>query len=312
MLSVILLLFVLLVPIFLTGKAEGLFRQIEWFISYGRHGFSDSESGILDRIRTLCMTVIEHEGREDLLSPFIIGLGSFMASTAFTLLGWIKPARRHILVFWHVVALLWVSLYCVFLPQTNFPHYRLLLVPALFLLVMFGSSLLTLVRSGIQGIAVLSLIMILHIRCSAVQRHIGIFDDVVGTTDRCLYAGYIKSHASTGDRMIVWGWNNAYYVETGLLPASEFLHVAQLNPNLNMAEYATGRFVWAIDSIKPRFILELVGKDQFYTKNRNIYAISQFPEIQSRISAYYKLLSERGSERLYVRKEVYEGWRTSY
>jgi hypothetical protein len=293
----------LITPIIVLGRGEDLIKQVEYIIEYGRGGFGNSRSGIFDRILVVWRQIITNKGKHDLLGLFSIGVISLFSFVFLDLKcgkGWVHGKRPF---FRLVVLLLIVSVYSVFHPKTNYPHYQLLMVPSLFLLGMFGAGLVSRMWKWSHRTAVLGLTLALFLSCSVRQTYRSVFDKSGNVGYRLTFSEYLIRHRSEGDRLLVWGWNNAYYVETGLHPASEFIHIIYLNPRLGMADYARGRFAISIDSVRPRFILEAVGEDQQFIRSRMTYAICNFPEIKSRMLAHYKLIMEKGGERLYVRKQ---------
>ena len=107
------------------------------------------------------------------------------------------------------------------------------------------------------------------------------------------------------DRLIVWGWDNSYYVENELLSGSRYPNIAVLYhkiSNEKIRANVINKYIFDIKTLKPRFIIEAVGKNEFFTKSQDEFGIYAYHNIYKIILSDYYLFDMDKYRKLYIRK----------
>jgi hypothetical protein len=115
----------------------------------------------------------------------------------------------------------------------------------------------------------------------------------------------IRRYAAPGEKLVVWGWMDRYYVLTGMRPAtlhcdSAYIFNAAGSPR---GDYFYRLFLLQFDRARPPVFVDAVGPDAFGYQDRHKYAHENFPELRDRIAARYVLVGEANGARVYVLKE---------
>ena len=63
------------------------------------------------------------------------------------------------------------------------------------------------------------------------------------------------------------------------------------------------KYLFDIKTLRPRFIIEAVGKNEFFTKDQEKFGVNSYPEISKLISSDYILLDNDTYRKLYIRKQ---------
>lgn len=209
----------------------------------------------------------------------------------------------------YAVLLLLVAAYAIYAPNNFFWHYVILALPAGAFLLGFGIDML--VTPGGRASKALTLSALLAVGIWALRAEApgyGLPNSYAynGRGQRLNFLKFskaIRGMAKPGDRLVIWGWNNAYYVETGLLPGARDLYIQFLNPSYKARGSQLANFRTDLQKFKPKFILELVGADQFYTTSVDLYALRNFPDIAAMVQREYDPPCIDGNEKLYIRKQ---------
>ena len=225
----------------------------------------------------------------------------------------IKPLNFKLLILGFL--LLVVTGYCIVQPSNHFTHYVLLLIVPL----LFFSGILTgtLVQSlstniGYQKylrLSVITLVLISGIFISAAR--IPTQTIVISKAGINKIRGINKSKvtrtllklAEPGDRLVIWGWANKYYVESGLPLGTRQATAKWVIRESRLRSVFTEIFLADMKKNKPAFFIEAVGSQHFGFKNRKTQSFLQFPKVKAVIDNHYQFYGTVSGIRIYVSKE---------
>ncbi len=299
-LSVLLLLLLLLL---LTGNLGEWLAMARVSGDYAQSGTHWASSGLRNTLRFFRDIFTKSELRALLLAALVsLPLLSFAWRAGL----W-KPGRTQLAVALWAAALFAAAAAAVAYPAQNFMHYAILLVfPASVLLAFLADA----VRGG-RGVApwvmaaVVLLIFVLPMRKRHAHGGVAELAECFPNRTENLLSKRIRDISAPGDRMLIWGWRNSYFVETGLLQGSRWMY-----PVFAIGTYSTRgdnlrRYVEDLDVLRPRFLLEWVGDDAFYFNGPRAVRMADMPEIARRVSDRYELVLVDGNQKLYrLRAEV--------
>jgi hypothetical protein len=120
-------------------------------------------------------------------------------------------------------------------------------------------------------------------------------------------AEMIRHYAAPGDKLVVWGWKDGYYVLTGMPPAtsqSTYRTIQWKLTNSPRGEYFYNLFLQQFDQARPPVFVEAVGPSwarEFVPEDK--WGQDNFPELHERIAAGYVQVGEVADARVYVSKE---------
>jgi hypothetical protein len=113
----------------------------------------------------------------------------------------------------------------------------------------------------------------------------------------------IQMKKSDDDRLIIWGWYNSYYEETGLLMGGRRLYPQEVLMNYTSKNDVIDEYVEDFKKFKPRFIVEAIGPDKFVFNDTASQSMRHFKKIYSYVKDNYSIKSKKRNEILYVRNE---------
>jgi len=198
------------------------------------------------------------------------------------------------------------TLFAISFPGQVFLHYGLLLVLPCGLLLgpVFHAWLQGIGREKAWNRGFLVVVLALFFG-NYVGGHHGVRDDL----DSCgkkkkenVFSERIREVTASGDRLLIWGWQNSYFVETGLLQGSRFIHPAFAIGAYSTKSENVRRYAEDLDFLQPKIILQWVGDDAFYFRGRHAIQMEAIPELGRRLSENYTLLATEGNQRLFLRK----------
>jgi hypothetical protein len=224
-----------------------------------------------------------------------------------TLKGKIAYNKKKLILLLFLVVLSLIAHYSCYSPGNFFGHYILLLIPAnIFLTAYAVFAIYSEKNQAIKMLAILVSLYLMHYfyklefhgwKHDYCYSKSGIF------IPQQKFSNELLKESKPGDRLMIWGWNNAYYVESELHPGSRYLYNYNCNTDLSNdhKDLLVNQYINDMLVMKPKFILELVGENQFYTNDTNKYALSKFFAIKNYVEGNYQLLGIKGEEKLYLR-----------
>jgi hypothetical protein len=113
----------------------------------------------------------------------------------------------------------------------------------------------------------------------------------------------IKEYACPNERMVVWGWANFFYVETGLLQGTRYcINYNQVIKN-NQQDYYLRTYASDLIRNKPVVFVDVMAScaDIFFRNVENRY--ENFPLIRNIVDNYYTFVADICGIRIYIRKD---------
>jgi hypothetical protein len=206
-----------------------------------------------------------------------------------------------------VFSILAVSLYAVYRPHREYPHYLVFLI---FPLAMVGVRTLAwsllaaenkwgsvsdprVVRSSIPFV-----LFTLALPCSF--RSIELPASEAWVTTYPLQIQYpacdlVNHFARPGDPVAIWGWSPDWYVVTGTLPATRDVVPSQIEVSPQQ-DYYRRRYMEDLRQHPPKVFVDAVGPREFKYQNRDAYGFETFPELRKYVTNNFYLADEDGIE----------------
>lgn len=111
----------------------------------------------------------------------------------------------------------------------------------------------------------------------------------------------IRLKKSKNDRLLIWGWYNSYYEETGFLMGCRRLYPQEILMNYTSKNEVIKEYIYDINKFKPRFIIEAIGNNKFVFNDTSTQSLRKYPEIYNLVIKQYQVKSARNNEILYIR-----------
>lgn len=210
-------------------------------------------------------------------------------------------------LFWPLLVVLAqgvLTVLCVVMAGKDFPHYTLLLVPALaaFLGLTYFAGRRLLGAGAEQAPGPLPrklrwflgayLVVLLVQMLQPVQyvHDFGAAYPPVQSTACSAIAARVRAAATAGDTMSVWGWMPSCYVETGLMPATRDAighYVISAGPH---RDYFRNRYLSDLKGSRPAFFIDAVSNGAFlWSSWRPTDVHESFPELAAFVDENYSL-----------------------
>jgi hypothetical protein len=281
----------------------------------------------------VCGTTYKNEAQQ--ISPLVFLLrgsadfGAYFLAvvsvSVFSLFGLQRSAaprllRRWLVGFAIIAGYLGVTLLSVFRSGFGFPHYLLLLVFPLSLLMAWclkGAILplnennLNEPRGLFSGFYALSVVLI--VQCGmGVAEYIKINPQLLGPWGAEVNAvvPVLLRYGKPGDSMMVWGWNNKLHAFTGFRPATRFVgltYIMDPSPNYNRHR---DLFLSDLKADKPKLFVDAVDEFRWPTWPPGAQARhDMIPELSQWVRQEYNLVADVQTApqklpvRVYVRRE---------
>jgi len=269
---------------------------------YAQHGFQGSDRSWYRGFLNLREMLVRDE-----LRPLFLG-----ALLVSPVLFWKWCCERdswsdgRALLMWTGLATLAAALFAVWFPGNLFHHYALLLVFPCSLLFGCVAGMLLEVSARYNAWRVAYIMILLSVL--GIYRkdgHEGVRElerDCVQQR-QSVFTPTILEWAKPGDRMLVWGWWPAYFVETGLLQGARWMYPQFVASSFQSAPKVVQDYLQDLASFRPRVIVEWVGPDAVHFKDPEVFGLRAVPEINNYIMANYELVETNGNQKLFVRKE---------
>jgi hypothetical protein len=212
-------------------------------------------------------------------------------------------------LFGGVGVVLLASVYSVIAPGNTFAHYLLFLV---FPLAFLASAILaTLYEHELGPIGRVALVVAWLMAAVAVPSARALRQGnewlwtQPGQSDAVVEL--IRRYARPGDRLVVWGWMDRYYVLSGMRPGTMHSDSAYIldATDASRRNYFYQQFLRQFDAAKPSVFVDAVAEGSFAYQDRNKFGhdIEEFSDLRKLVADRYALVADKNTGRVYVAKE---------
>ncbi len=219
-----------------------------------------------------------------------------------------RPVGRWV---WVAGSVLLVSIYTTLQPGNPFPHYQwIAFVPAAWLLGGLSAAGVAaktaqwprLLVAGGAGTALLYAGSLAVIHPNPAIRQLA--DGGCPSTERSVSAA-ISRYASPNETMVVWGWQNNLYVESGLLTGSRFIPIYHPVVEGPQQAYFLDVCEHDLQVNQPAIFVDAVGLHAGHGYDR--YPVSRYAAVQSTLNSHYRLMETVQGAKIYRRMRPVEG-----
>lgn len=197
--------------------------------------------------------------------------------------------------------------YSICVPGHIFPHYLLLLVPAVSMVLC--AFIFCFERNRRNSVLILAIPCVLYASLSftLTGKHFHTKMTIFRPPFKAFAANRtlpvsknIRQLAAPGQTMTIWGWFYRLHVETGLPMATRTtpMHIFG-QPQLK--ETYLNAFVEEFTRAKPDFFVEAVGPGMELFNNKKIYGVGAYPQVKRILEENYELLGNNDALRLFRR-----------
>lgn len=115
----------------------------------------------------------------------------------------------------------------------------------------------------------------------------------------------ILKYAKAGEPLVVWGWMQDYYAETQMPQGTNDNHAIRCFTYSLIDEHRK-RYVADIIKNEPPVIVDAVAPTSFMMKEKELYGLDKFPELQKLINERYVLAETVKGNDIYVIKSRFK------
>ncbi|MFN3851087.1 MAG: hypothetical protein ACK4NY_16755 [Spirosomataceae bacterium] len=115
----------------------------------------------------------------------------------------------------------------------------------------------------------------------------------------------ILKYAKAGEPLVVWGWMQDYYVETQMPQGTNDNHAIRCF-TYSLVDEHRKRYVADIIKNEPPVIVDAVAPTSFMMKEKELYGLDKFPELQKLINERYVLAETVKGNDIYVIKSRFK------
>jgi hypothetical protein len=241
--------------------------------------------------------------------------GLFVVSLIIHLIGWKHLKLKNLLFLLFAIVIGAASFYSIAQPGNLFPHYLILLFVPFTLAcgIIFGNSseLLKNQRLCSAGQIIFFIALVIHPFQNQLLNGKSLLTYIEPSEiveDNPLVKK-IQRYASPGEKMIIWGWANKYYVLTGLIQGSRFgstvlLIQPQFIPSMSHKKKENLEMLLNdFEASKAPIFLDAVGVGNFAFQNRPSQGHEISRELTDYVRQQYQLVDDIYGTRIYVRKD---------
>jgi len=206
------------------------------------------------------------------------------------------------LLLWVILSGFIMSLYSIYKPGNNFFHYSILNWPFLFLFVGYAISGTIFLQNKFWIASLLVVICQVHdLRFRQVYPIHNLLVKNPNSYDSVQQI--IEQTSNKSDKIVIWGWNNKYYVAPERERGSAFLYPKFAFGNFNNKALVINQYIQDFGKFKPKIIIEAIGNDQFDFKDYKTQSISSVSkELGHILNKEYNLIYRENSYFIYLRK----------
>ncbi|GAB2546779.1 hypothetical protein [Spirosoma aerophilum] len=122
----------------------------------------------------------------------------------------------------------------------------------------------------------------------------------------------IRAYARTDDRLVVWGWQNRYHVDTQLPQGtSENTSFRSMYPHSLRGAYQE-KYLVDIQTNRPTFFLDATGPNSLFMTDTVRYRFERFPALARYITHHYRFVGQLDQVRIYLRNDRARGSQLSF
>jgi len=268
---------------------------------YARHGMIQEDRSWLRKTLNLREMLVRHE-----LRPLFLG-----SLVAIPFLLWSVLRRRPV---WHgkqifvlivAISTMCAALFSAWYPGNLFHHYALLLLFPCSLIV---AAALFVFGGGSHTSPWLLAFVFILVSLAALHREGG-NEAVAELAENCAspergpLTAKILEVTEPGDRLMIWGWWTAYFVETGLLQGARWMYPVFATGPYGSAASNVRRYMEDMKLLRPKVIVEWIADDAIHLKDPARFGLQAVPEINNYVMANYELVETSGNQKLFLRKE---------
>jgi hypothetical protein len=246
----------------------------------------------------------------------IFGLGEFLWPAVLAIVmaaAWRarrQPERPNRAAVVFALGLVATAVFAIYAPRKPFAHYFILLIgPLILLLAALAGPLLdrwreSARRSRLVLIAALALAWLVAPSALHHALHRDYFPIILRArppVSEPLVAA-LRKHLSPGERLAVWGWQPALYVETQTISSTADLIVFwQIVPS-RWLEFYQQRYLRDLAARPPAVFVDTMGPADFFFHHADAVRHENFPALNAFIQAHYQLAETVDHCRVYVRR----------
>lgn len=291
------------VPVLSFYGSEGIIWNFQNGIAYSRHGLTMSAAQKNKNYFLIFLNIIF------LNKEYFVFSSLAFISIIIQLFFLVKKGIRNQMHFFQIACLLLtvVTLYIIYLPKNFFFHYTIfLLVPFSWLLAWLYFTFIPgknkmLVIAGILSILVISKVYDNQLR---LFYPLSEFISPIQFPQNDTIYKLIDQNSSPGDGMMIWGWDNSYYLSAELQRTTGFLYPVFATGYFSGKKRVADLYIKNIKEQKPEIIIELVGKNRFFFDDKEKYSIERSaPELMNIIEQNYNNVAEDSNYVFYLRKK---------
>lgn len=112
----------------------------------------------------------------------------------------------------------------------------------------------------------------------------------------------ILQHATSQDRLTIWGWMGKYHVETQMPQGAAEAHTERCIFDHPLRQEYYRRYLQNLQENQPKVFVDAVGPRSFWVQDRATQGHEAFPELRNLIATQYDFVGEVDFTRVYVRK----------
>ena len=110
-------------------------------------------------------------------------------------------------------------------------------------------------------------------------------------------------YARPNDRLVVWGWNMRYHVETQLPQGTSENHSFRSIVPHSLRDAYQNKYIRDITTTKPALFVDATGPNSLWMTDTAIYKHEKFTALATYIAQQYQLVETVDHVRIYVRKD---------
>jgi hypothetical protein len=217
-----------------------------------------------------------------------------------------KIQRKHFFFLASAAGILLASYYAIVKTSFFYPHYFLIaIIPASFTLVI----LVSICRDAFQHTSVYKPVMVISTILCLIILSIDWINRVAANAvaakselKKTAAAQAICKYVKEDERMAIWGWNAALYVQTGLTPGTRY---ADCYPQLKespLQEYYINTYLEDLKKNKPLIFADAITPFA-YEFNNDEYKHRNFPLISNYVKANYRKVEEVDGIEIFILRE---------
>jgi hypothetical protein len=296
-------LLLIFIPLIIIYGADGVIWNFQNMIEYSRHGLTMSAANKDKNYLSSLLDII-------LLNKeyFVFSLLAFI-SIIIQLSLLFKNGPRNQMQFFQIACLLLtvVTLYIIYLPGNFFFHYTIFLfVPFGWLLAWLYFKFIPEKKKTLAIAAILSILVISKVYDDNLRLlyPLSEFISPIQFPQEDTIYRLIHENSAPGDGMMIWGWENSYFVSSGLKRTTRFHYPVFATGYFSGKKRAVDLYIKDIREQKPEIIIELVGENRFFFDDKEKYSIEKSaPELMKIIDQNYNNLAE-DSNYVFYRKKI--------